>query len=153
MIYFFQPHAETRYRFFSRNSFLFFFSQVISGQQFPKPKGSTAKGDVSVAIVVIDIVLSYFPATNCNVLCTVILHRWLIPLSQSKCLASLPIFHRKEQEPFLTMVDIFLDVTCVCLAHSTVIFNLFLGLSFFLQVITQSSTKRSSFTSIFLIWL
>jgi len=32
-------------------------SQVISGQQFPKPKGSTAKGDVSVTVVVAENVL------------------------------------------------------------------------------------------------
>ena len=75
MFYFFQWHAETRFRFPHGFPFFHFFSQVISGQQFPKPKGSTAKGDVSVAVVVIDIVLSYFSAVDCNVLSTVILHR------------------------------------------------------------------------------
>ena len=75
MFYFFQWHAETRFRFPHGIPFFHFFSQVISGQQFPKPKGSTAKGDVSVAVVVIDIVLSYFSAVDCNVLSTVILHR------------------------------------------------------------------------------
>ena len=75
MFYFFQSHAETRFRFSHGIPFFQFFSQVISGQQFPKPKGSTAKGDVSVAVVVTDNVLSCLSAADCNVLLTVVLHR------------------------------------------------------------------------------
>ena len=75
MFYFFQSHTETRFRFSHGIPFFHFFSQVISGQQFPKPKGSTAKGDVSVVVVVTDNVLSCFSAVDCNVLPTVILCR------------------------------------------------------------------------------
>ena len=75
MFYFFQSHAETTFRFPHEIPFFRFFSQVISGQQFPKPKGSTAKGDVSVAVIVTDNVLSYFTVVDCNVLLTVILCR------------------------------------------------------------------------------
>ena len=51
-VLFFQSHTEIQIS--SWNSLL---SQVISGQQFPKPKGSTAKGDVSVTVVVAENVL------------------------------------------------------------------------------------------------
>ena len=46
----FQLHAEIALFFTLFLSFL----QVISGQQFPKPKGSTAKGDVSTLSCVAD---------------------------------------------------------------------------------------------------
>ena len=75
MFYFFQSHAETGFKFSHRTPFFHFFSQVISGQQFPKPKGSTAKGDVSVAVVVAENILSYVSAVDCNVLFPGILYR------------------------------------------------------------------------------
>lgn len=154
MLYFFQSQAETRFRFPHGILFCQFFSQVISGQQFPKPKGSTAKGDVSVAVVVTDNVLFMFVC------------RWLW------CFAH--CFSSQVIDPFVTIevfgipADISQERTrtvphngrysswCDLRLLGTFYSNFstsFWVCLFFLQVIIQSSTKPSSFTSISLISL